>query len=148
MYEKAQAANPLMSMFGKFMETSMSPMKMVMKDFPVMEMCKQMTEAVQQTNQTVQQTNENAAYATPELRELFEDWLEQVENEAVALLSKRDDMSVEELSKELGITEQSAIFLLTKLTRQGKLDLRGGLRKTKNQTSDEPASEEEITVAI
>ncbi|GBC61619.1 hypothetical protein DENIS_2581 [Desulfonema ishimotonii] len=148
MYEKAQAANPLMSMFGKFMETSMSPMKMVMKDFPAMEMCRQMTEAVQRTSQAVQQTNENAAYATPELRNLFEDWLEQVENEALDLLSKRGDMSVEELSGELGITEQSAIFLLTRLTRQGKLDLRGGLRKTENQTADASASEDETVAPI
>ena len=136
MNEEAQAANPLMSMFEKFMESGFSPMKMAMEDFPVMEMCRQMTQAVQQTN-------ENAAYATPELRDLFNDWLEQVENEVLVFLSKKDNASVEELSKELGITEQSAIFLLSKLTRQGKLDLRGGLRKTKNQTADASGSGDE-----
>ncbi len=134
MYEEAQADNPMMSMFRKFMETGISPMEMAMGNSPIMEMCSQMTQAVQQTSQAVRQTNENAAYATPELRDLFDDWLEQVENEVLAFLSKKDDASVEELSEALGITEQSAIFLLSKLTRQGKLDLRGGLRKTKNQT--------------
>jgi len=148
MYEKAQAANPLMSMFGKFMETSISPMKMVMKDFPVMEMCRQMTEAVQQTSQAVQQTNENAAYATPELRELFEDWLEQVENEVLIFLSEKDNASVEELSEKLGITEQSVIFLLSKLTRQGKLNLRGGLKETENQTAGATTSGDETAAPI
>ncbi len=125
MCKEAQQDNPFMSMFGKFMK---SPMKMAMEGSPVMEMCKQMTQAVRETN-------ENAAYATPELRELFDDWLGQVENEVLAFLSKKDNASVAELSKELGITEQSAIFPLSKLTRQGKLDLRRGLR-TNKQTAD------------
>ncbi|MCP4347759.1 MAG: hypothetical protein GY795_19840 [Desulfobacterales bacterium] len=142
MYEEAQAANPLISMFKKFMEASSFPMKAAMESSPVMEMCSQMTQAVQQTSQAIQQTNENSAYATPELRDLFDDWLEQVENEVLAFLSGKDNASVEELSTELGITEQSAIFLLSKLTRQGKLDLRGGLKKTKNQTGESDSGDE------
>ncbi len=139
MFEEAQTANPFMSMFGKFME---SPMKMAMEGSPVMEMCRQMTQAVQQAGQAVRQTNENAAYATPELRDLFDDWLEQVENEVLVFLSTKDHASVKELSRELGITEQSAIFLLSKLTRLGKLDLRGGLRKKENQTGASATGDE------
>ncbi len=146
MYENPQAANPL-NMFREFMEASLSPLKEVMGECsPVMEMCRKMTQAVQQTNDTVQQTSENTAYATPELRDLFNDWLEQVEKEALTFLSGRDDVSVEELSLKLGITKESAIFLLSKLTRQGKLELRGGLKKTQDQPSCTPA--DEIAAAI
>ena len=146
MYGNAQAVNPL-DMFREFMEASLSPLKEVMGECsPVMEMCRKMTQAVQQTNETVQQTSENTAYATPELRDLFNDWLEQVEKEALAFLSGRDDVSAEELSLKLGITKESAIFLLAKLTRQGKLDLRGGLKKTKDQPVVFP--EDETAAAI
>ena len=99
--------NP-MEMMKKMMGEGGSPMEMCMN------MCKQMT-------QTVAKASEMAAYATPELRGLFEAWLEEVEQEAVNFLSEKGAASAEELAERLGISPESAIFILARLAKSGKI---------------------------
>lgn len=84
--------------------------------FSPMEMCRQMTQAVERAS-------EMAAYATPELRDLFEDWLRQVEEEILAFVSEQGKGDALEIAERLKISEQSAVFLLSKLARAGKIHM-------------------------
>ena len=52
---------------------------------------------------------------------LFEDWLEELENEAVSLIKRRGSTTPEDLSRELGLSESGAMFVITKLKRDGKI---------------------------
>lgn len=95
----------------------MQMMKAMMEEgFSPMEMCRQMTQAVERAS-------EMAAYATPELRDLFEDWLRQVEEEILAFVSEQGRVDALEIAERLKISEQSAVFLLSKLAREGKIHM-------------------------
>jgi hypothetical protein len=57
----------------------------------------------------------------PEILILFEDWLEELENEAVTVIKRGGLTAPENLSKELGISESGSMFLITKLKRDCKI---------------------------
>lgn len=59
--------------------------------------------------------------ADPEILVLFEDWLEELENETVAIIKRRGSLAPADLSEELGLSESGAMFLITKLKRDGKI---------------------------
>jgi len=111
--------NP-MEMMQKMMREGGSPMEMMQKmmgeGFSPMEMCRQMTEAVTRTS-------DMAAYATPELRGLFNDWLEQVEEEVIAFVKATGNAHAKDVADKLKISLESAVFLLSKLAREGKLEV-------------------------
>ncbi len=55
----------------------------------------------------------------PELLGLFEDWLEELENEVQALLKVHDGLDEDTLARELGLSHRGARFLLSKLAQEG-----------------------------
>jgi hypothetical protein len=59
--------------------------------------------------------------ADPEVLVLFEDWLEELEAEVVALVKKTGTLEPQVLGKKLGVSEAGASFLMIKLKREGKL---------------------------
>jgi DNA-binding Lrp family transcriptional regulator len=61
------------------------------------------------------------AVADPELLVLFEDWLDELENEVVSLAKKHGPLSPEALARKLGLSERGANFLISKLSREGKI---------------------------
>ena len=61
------------------------------------------------------------AVADPEVLVLFEDWLEELENEVVAFVKKSDSLDPTDIAEGLGLSRSGATFLLTKLQREGKL---------------------------
>jgi hypothetical protein len=107
-------------MMGKMMGGGQSPMEMMKgmmgEGFSPMEMCRQMTQAVERAS-------EMAAYGTPELRGLFEDWLKQVEEEVLASVRETGTTDAKAVAKKLKISVESAVFLFSKLAREGKLDV-------------------------
>jgi hypothetical protein len=60
------------------------------------------------------------ASATPEIRGLFDDWLEQIEAEIEEFLEQGEEVSPERAAAFLGISSQSAAFLLRRAARRGK----------------------------
>lgn len=106
--ESGGQMNP-MNMMKNMMAGGGPPMDMCMK------MCKEMTRAIERTN-------EMAAYATPELRGLFESWLEEVEKEAIEFIDGQSSVSIYELAEKLGVSTESAIFIMTRLAKLGKVD--------------------------
>ena len=80
-----------------------------------MNMCTQMT-------RSIAQTSELAAYATPELRGLFETWLAEVEQEAMKILTGNGSVTAPELATQLGISPESAVFIIARLARSDRVE--------------------------
>lgn len=67
---------------------------------------------------------EMAAYATPEVRTLFEEWARSVEDEVLAVLRARGPLDLATLAGALKIGPESALYFLGKLVRDGKATIR------------------------
>ncbi len=61
-----------------------------------------------------------AAYATPEVRTLFEEWARSVEEEVLGVLRSRGPVDLAALAAPLKISPESALYFLGKLVRDGK----------------------------
>jgi hypothetical protein len=70
---------------------------------------------------------EMAAYATPEVRTMFEEWAHSVEEEVLATLKSRGPLDLAALAGALKISPESALLFLGKLVRQGKATI-GSIR--------------------
>jgi len=76
------------------------------------QMCQRLVDKVAQSEQLL-------AIADPDLLVLFEDWLEELEAEALALLKKHGSLDKQTLAGKLGLSRTGATFLLSKLERKG-----------------------------
>ena len=77
-------------------------------------MCQKLVDRVAQSKQLM-------AVADPELLVLFEDWLDELEQEVISLFTKHRLVNPEALAHNLGLSQRGAIFLISKLQREGKL---------------------------
>jgi hypothetical protein len=78
------------------------------------QMCQRLVDKVAQSRQLT-------AVADPEVLVLFEDWLEELESEAVSFVKETGSSSPIDLAEGTGLSRSGARFLITKLKRQGKL---------------------------
>src|SRR5512142_1650530 len=78
---------------------------------------------------SVGKSAELAAYATPEVRTLFEEWARSVQEEVLATLRSRGPLDLAALAAALKISPESALFFLAKLVREGKASI-GAVRAT------------------
>ena len=78
---------------------------------------------------SVGKSAELAAYATPEVRTLFEEWARSVQDEVLATLKSRGPLDLTALGDVLKISPESALFFLAKLVRDGKATI-GAVRAT------------------
>lgn len=78
------------------------------------KMCQSLVDKVARSRQLRSVTD-------PELLVLFEDWLEELENEVITFLSRHPESEAEDLSINLGFSRNGAKFLLTKLRREQKM---------------------------
>ena len=77
-------------------------------------MCQKLVDRVAQSKQLM-------AVADPELLVLFEDWLDELEQEVISAVPQHRPVNPEELAQSLGLSRQGATFLISKLQRAGKL---------------------------
>ncbi len=80
-----------------------------------MGMCSEMLNAIRETAAM-------AAFATPELRHAFGEWLKTVESKAETALAAGEQNAVG-LASALGIDEKSARYVLGRLAESGKATL-------------------------
>jgi hypothetical protein len=78
------------------------------------QMCQSLVDKVAQSKQL-------AAITNPEILVLFEDWLEELEDEVVALNGTHSNLSTDDLVSNLGLSARGAAFLISKMKREGKL---------------------------
>lgn len=81
-----------------------------------MEMSKEVLSAISHSY-------ELATYSTPELRGLFNEWLCEIEKEALVFLNGKKMVDPEVVAKHLRLEHESTIFILNKLAREGKVDV-------------------------
>ena len=85
---------------------------------PMMDMCKSMMESINNTAKM-------AGFATSEVRALFEEWATEVENEVLSLIERNNQVSPTEIAQELKISEDSALYFISKLIREKKIKILG-----------------------
>jgi hypothetical protein len=78
------------------------------------QMCQRLVDKVAQSKQLM-------AITDPDLLVLFEDWFEELEEEIISLVNKHGPLNPMELAAKLGLSQRGATFLLSKLSREGKL---------------------------
>jgi len=78
------------------------------------QMCQSLVDKVARSRQL-------SAIAEPELLVLFEDWLEELEAEAIQAARLGHAGDAEELARRLKVSAKGAHFLFSKLQREGKL---------------------------
>ncbi len=66
---------------------------------------------------------ELASYATPELRNLFNDWISEIELLVTAFINRRQQADPQELADHFKLTTESIIFILGKLAKEGKISM-------------------------
>lgn len=69
----------------------------------------------------ISHTYELAFYATPELRSMFNDWLGEIERLVVSYVDARKRADPREIASHFKLTRDSVIFIMSKLTREGKI---------------------------
>jgi hypothetical protein len=92
---------------------------MMGEGFNPMEMCRCMIGSITRSA-------EMATYATPELRALFEEWLGQIETEIIEFLKGREAVAPGNVAEHFKLSKESAVFLLSKLAREGKIKISVG----------------------
>ena len=70
---------------------------------------------------TVDENAELERLANPEIRALFVDWMEELEQEILGYSKLKSDLSTVDLIKRFGLSRSGAEFLLKKMNQEGKL---------------------------
>ena len=81
------------------------------------DMCKKMMS-------TMGKTSELATFATPEVRELFEEWATQIEEEIFAYVQESKTDDTEKIAEHFKLSRNSVTFFLTRLAKKGKISLK------------------------
>jgi hypothetical protein len=100
------------------MQQMMQKMMEGMKEFNPMAMCQAMMASVSKSA-------EMAAYATPEVRGLFEEWASSVEDEILSVLKEQGQMDLHQLAAQLKISPESTAHFISRLVREGKVSISG-----------------------
>ena len=77
-------------------------------------MCQSLVDKVFQSRQL-------RTVAEPEILSLFEDWLEELEEEIIKQVRKTGSDNLEELARSLGLSRAGVNFLITKLKREDRI---------------------------
>ena len=67
--------------------------------------------------------NQIASSQTPEMRRLFDKWLECVEEEILRIAESSAEIDIEEASDRLGLSSSSVLSLLLSLERKGRISI-------------------------
>lgn len=78
--------------------------------------CKQMFESFRGDK-------ELAGSAAQELKELFEEWVKSMETSVLEFVKGKKKVNPQNIADHLDISLESSVFLINKLTRQGKLKI-------------------------
>ena len=100
------------------MHKMMEHMQGTLEDFNPMQACQAMMTSVSKSA-------EMAAYATPEVRVLFEEWAASVEDEVLSALRSEGSSDLETLAARMKLSPEATLYFLGKLVRDGKATITG-----------------------
>ena len=118
--ERKEMMSKMMSAGGGMMgmiATAMGGRKGSEGDFNPMEMCKRMMSSITQTG-------EIASFANPEVRGLFEEWAQQIEEEILSFIKEKESIHPEEIAAHLKISKESVHYFLSRLAQKGKIQFK------------------------
>ena len=78
------------------------------------KMCQSLVDKVFQSKQL-------RTVAEPDILVLFEDWLEELEEEIIKQVQKTGSEDLKELASSLGLSQAGVNFLITKLKREDRI---------------------------
>lgn len=81
------------------------------------DMCKKMMSSMSKTS-------ELATFATPEVRQLFEEWAAQIEEEILNFVKESKSCETEKIAKHFKLSKNSVTYFLTRLSNNGKIELK------------------------
>lgn len=64
-----------------------------------------------------------ATFATPEIRGLFEEWVEQLDAEVLDFVKETKSTQPEALAAHLKLSKESAVYLLSRLAQKGLVSI-------------------------
>ncbi len=108
-----ECGGPMMGMMGHMVDRMHGKGH---KGFMPMDMCGEMISSIRQSHRI-------ATMATPEVQALFEDWVEQIEQEMLNYLKGKDSTEIKDIAEHFKISKDSAYYFLTKLAQKGKIKL-------------------------
>jgi hypothetical protein len=122
-------SNPMMGMMSSMMggrkSTMMDMMKTMMSGNKEGEGTAEMPwDICKKIMGNIGKSSELASYATPELHQLFEEWLSQIYEEVVETVQKEGKADPEVLSEKFKLTKESIHFILGKLAQEGKISIK------------------------
>lgn len=100
-------------------QNPMDMMQMMMASGKMPEMMQKCMKNMETMANTVEKSAELGAYATPELRRMFEEWMDRSSDDLLEMLE--ETQNVEDLAEKLGLSEQSINVLLLRLASVGKI---------------------------
>jgi hypothetical protein len=92
--------------------------------FNPMDMCRKMMSAISRSS-------EIATFATPEVRQMFDEWVQQVDEEILAYVKETGSTDPDQIGAYLKISKNSVIYFLSRLAQKGKLSIK--IEKTENK---------------
>ncbi|MDW7731794.1 MAG: hypothetical protein SCH66_05110 [Methanolobus sp.] len=97
----------------------MEMMQMMMSGGKMPEMMQKCMATMETMANAVEKSAELGAYATPELRRMFEEWMDSTGEDLLEALEETHD--IRELSSKLGLSKQSVNTLLLRLASMGRI---------------------------
>lgn len=79
------------------------------------------TKMCQNLMNKVAQSKQLQAVTDPEILVLFEDWLDEIENEVISSIKKSGSDDHVSIAEKTGLSRSGADFIITKLKREGRI---------------------------
>ena len=79
------------------------------------DMCCEMMTGMKETANT-------AKFATSELRGLFDEWCQQIENEILDFIKEKGSIKIPEMAEKFSLSEESIKYLLSRLANKNLID--------------------------
>lgn len=82
-----------------------------------MDCCKKMMS-------TMSQIGEIAAFATPEVRHAFEEWVQQLDDEILCHMKETGSSDPDQIAAHFGLSRNSVDYFLSRLAQKGRLSIK------------------------
>ena len=80
----------------------------------------------------INHTYELSSYATPELKNLFNDWLTEIEQLVTAFVNRKNRVDPDEVAREFKLKRDSVIFIISKLAREKRITMQATTTERSN----------------
>ena len=75
---------------------------------------------------------ELSSYAPPEVQNLFDDRLTEIECLITAFVNRKNQVDPDEVAREFKLKRDSVFFIISKLAREGKITMQATTKKENN----------------